>query len=308
MSYRNIISLSDAEASFLTRLASDGKEIFTTRDAYDLLGEGRRTRDALERLVGKGWLQRIEKGKYLIVPLEAGPDRNWSEDAYIIAGHLVDPCAIGYWSALNHWGLTEQVPRITYVQTTDRKENRRPSVLGMRFRIVRVKPRKFFGNRRELRSETFIRVTDREKTIVDCLDRPDLSGGVGEAAKALIEGDGALDWERLTAYLDRFGSGAVVKRIGFLVESLALGHGPGARLLEDWRARLTAGISKLDPSSPRESHRIATRWKVAVNLPEEGLRNPRGPVRALRGVAVIAGPTRERTRFDAGSRAPEKLG
>lgn len=274
MAYRNIISLSDTEASLLTRLAGEGREIFTTQDAYGLMGEGRSTREALERLVAKGWLERIEKGKYLIVPLEAGPDRTWSEDAYVIAGHLVEAGVIAYWSALSYWGLTEQVPRITYVQTTERKENRRPRVLGMRFRIVRVKPGKFFGNCRESRGEKSIRVTDREKTLIDCLDRPELGGGVGEAAKAMVEGEGALDWEKVTAYLGRFGSGAVVKRLGFLVESMQLTQGPDAAMLERWRELLTAGISKLDPSSPREAQRIATRWRLAVNLPEEGLRNP----------------------------------
>ena len=72
------------------------------------------------RLVDKGWLERIEKGKYLIVPLEAGPDRTWTEDAHVIAGHLVSPSMVSHWSALNYWNLTEQVPRVTYVQTTAR--------------------------------------------------------------------------------------------------------------------------------------------------------------------------------------------
>lgn len=274
MTYRNIISLSDAEASFLTTLAARGKEVFTTEDAYEELGEARSTRDLLDRLVEKGWLERIKKGKYLIVPLEAGPDRTWSEDAHVIAGHLVSPGMVAYWSALNHWNLTEQVPRITYVQTTARKENRRPTVLGMKFRIVRVKPEKFFGGHRYHAGDSPVQVTDREKTIVDCLDRPDLSGGVAEVAKALDAGDGEFDWARLTEYLGRFGSGAVVKRLGFLVEGLELTHPPGSQMLQQWTEMLTAGISKLDPSSPREPHRIVTRWRVKVNLPEEGLLNP----------------------------------
>ena len=78
----------------------------------------------------------------MIVPLEAGPDRTWTEDAHVIAGHLVSPGMVSHWSALNYWNLTEQIPRVTYVQTTARKENRRPRVLGMHFRIVRVKSRK----------------------------------------------------------------------------------------------------------------------------------------------------------------------
>ena len=271
MAYHNIISLSNAEASFLATLAARGKQIFTTKDGYDVLGEGKATRDALGRLVDKGWLERIEKGKYLIIPLEAGPDRTWTEDAHVIAGHLVSPAMVSHWSALDYWNLTEQVPRVTCVQTTTRKENRKPRVLGMQFRIVRVQPRKFFGSHGYRAGESQAEVTDREKTIVDCLDRPDLSGGVRQVGRALLEGDGDFDWERITGYLRRFGSGAVVKRLGFLVETLALTHPPEPRMLGEWMGLLTAGISKLDPSTPREAHRIATRWRIEVNLPEEGL-------------------------------------
>ena len=271
MTYHNIISLSHAEASFLTTLAASGKQIFTAKDGYEVLGKGRATRDALARLVDKGWLERIEKGKYLIVPLEAGPDRTWTEDAHVLAGHLVGPSMVGYWSALHYWNLTEQFPRVTCLQTTARKDSRRPRILGMRFRIVRVKPRKFFGCHTYCAGESRVDITDREKTIVDCLDRPDLGGGVGQVGRALVEGDGDLDWDRMTVYLRRFGSGAVVKRLGFLAETLDLAHPPDPRRLDEWRELLTAGISKLDPSTPREPHRIATRWRIAANLPEEGL-------------------------------------
>lgn len=271
MAYQNVISLSDTEASLLTTLAAAGKDIFRVKDAYQVLGKGRPTRDTLERLVDKGWLERVEKGKYLIVPLEAGPDRTWTEDAFVIAQHLVRPSMVAYWSALHYWNLTEQVPRVTYVQTTARKKNRSPNVLGMQFQIVRVKRQRFFGTHRFHVGESVVETTDREKTIIDCLDRPDLSGGVPEVAKALQEGDGEFDWKRTTGYLRRFGSGAVAKRLGFLAETLKPQHPPGPELLEEWQGLLTSGISKLDPSSPREPHRIATRWRLALNLPEEGL-------------------------------------
>ena len=80
MTFQNTISLSNAEASFLTALAASGKQIFAAEDGYEVLGKSKATRDTLARLVHKGWLERIEKGKYLIVPLEAGPDRTWTED------------------------------------------------------------------------------------------------------------------------------------------------------------------------------------------------------------------------------------
>lgn len=180
---------------------------------------------------------------------------------------------VSYWSALAYWNLTEQVPRVTYVQTTSRKEHRTPTVLGMRFRIVRVKSHKFFGGHRYYSRGGPAVVTDREKTVLDCLDRPDLSGGVEEVARALLAADGDLDWDRVTDYLGRFGSGAIVKRLGFLAEQLEFAHPPDQGTLEQWLEFLTAGIGKLDPSSPRKPHRIVTRWRVAVNLPEAGLRS-----------------------------------
>ena len=277
MAYRNTMNLSSVDATLLTTLAAAGKQIFITEDAYalpGLAGTRRAVRDQIGRLVKKGWLERLEKGKYLIVPLDAGPERTWTEDAHVIAHHLVKPGQVAYWSALHYWNLTEQVPRTTLVQTTARKENRSPVVLGMRFRVVRVKPRKFFGTHRYRFGEWMLAVTDREKTILDCVDRPGLGGGADEVARALMAGDGDFDWTRLTAYLHRFGSGAAVKRLGFLVETLKLNSPPELEMLEEWRRGLTAGLSKLDPSTPRQPHRIATRWRIQVNLPESGLHAP----------------------------------
>ena len=73
---------------------------------------------------------------------------------------------------------------------------------------------------------------------------------------------------RIVAY---FGSGAVVKRLEFLVETLELAHPPEPRVIDEWRDLLSAGISRLDPFTPGEPHRIATRWRIGVNFPEEGL-------------------------------------
>jgi predicted transcriptional regulator of viral defense system len=90
-------------------------------------------------------------------------------------------------------------------------------------------------------------------------------------ARALREGDGEIDWERATGHLRRFRSGAVVKRLGFLVESMGLSHPPDPGVVDQWQGLLTAGISPLDPSSPQDTRRIATRWRIGVNLPEGGL-------------------------------------
>lgn len=66
------------ENAFLMDLASSGKSIFTIKEARDFWGSPHSTRIAVHRLISKGWLVAIERGKYLIVPLEAGVSRKWS--------------------------------------------------------------------------------------------------------------------------------------------------------------------------------------------------------------------------------------
>ncbi|MGH7563653.1 MAG: type IV toxin-antitoxin system AbiEi family antitoxin domain-containing protein [Gemmatimonadota bacterium] len=255
----------------LLSLASEDKNIFTIQDAYRQWKDDPNTPSRLHTLEVKGWLERLERGKYLIIPFEAGPERQWTEDAYVLASYLIDPSAIAYWSALHHWNMTEQVPRVTYVQSTSRKFTSRKEVLGIRFRFVKVASRKFFGLHRQHVDHKRYSVTDREKTLLDCLDRPDLAGGIPEVSKALLASP-SLDWIRIDEYLKRFGSGAVVKRLGFLVDSMHVDVLEHDERLMRWQEWLTAGLSKLDPSSPRQSHRIETRWRVRVNVDEEVFR------------------------------------
>src|SRR6185437_2347763 len=68
----------------------------------------------IHRLVVKGWLQRIESGKYVVVPRAARG--GWHEHPFIIAAAISPtPYYISYWSALSHHDLTEQLPRGVFV-------------------------------------------------------------------------------------------------------------------------------------------------------------------------------------------------
>ena len=100
---KKIANLGSKENEFLSTLAGSGKNIFTFRDTAKYWGSLHNARIAIHRLVQKGWLKQIEKWKYLIVPLEAGKERQWSEYPYIVASELVSPAAVSYWSAIRHW-------------------------------------------------------------------------------------------------------------------------------------------------------------------------------------------------------------
>ena len=272
---RGVISVTETrtdlgarEAEFLSTLARDDKSIFSVEQAQRFWGDPSYTANVLARLEQKGWIYRLERGTYMLVPLEAGPDREWSESALVIAGHLIHPAAVACWSALNYWTLTEQVPRSVFVQSTNRKHQSHKEVLGMTFRFVTVVEAKFFGRtERSVGGQSFY-VTDREKTLLDASDRPDLSGGAAQLAQALRAGWEDLDWDRLDQYLERWPTRSAVKRLGYLVETLGLPVPDLEDRLARWRRSLSTGIALMEPGQDEDVGPIVTRWRLRVNVPE----------------------------------------
>lgn len=262
---KNITMLGPREAEFLSLVSSKNGQQFNIEAATGFWGSNALAKKKLHLLEKKGWVARIERGKYFVIPLEAGPERQWSEDAYLVANALVQPAAIAYWSAIRHWNWTEQIPRLVYVQTTKRKKNPHHSFLGVQYEIVTISSRKFFGHVKEWRSGKACLVTDKEKTLIDCADDVERSGSIEELAKAVTAGAREISWTKLHKYASRFPNGAVKKRLGYLFETLAPNLPEEAeRMLEKWQKELTEGISPLQPSGG-PSTKISTRWRIFVN-------------------------------------------
>ncbi len=258
------MTLSQQESDFLARMVVDGMTVITTAEAEKVWRGPTPIDVALHRLERKGWLQRLDRGVYLLVPLEAGPERLWTESPLVITPYLIKPSAIAYWSALSYWQMTEQIPRITFVQSTKRK---RPlEIQGMQFQFVTIKREHYFGVVERKINDNKFDVTDREKTLIDCADRPDLSGGIVQLSQAIKNAHEQIDWARVDGYLERWGGGAVVKRLGYLVDELKIPVPGREDRLKRWRAMLTQGISLLEPGAGKRGPYVTT-WRIQMNVP-----------------------------------------
>jgi len=231
------------------------RKVFTVEEAVKISGVDKNIlKVLLSRLEKRGWIERIEKGKYMVIPLGARKGE-YTLNEFIIGSLLVNPSAIAYWSALNYHGLTEQIPTTVFVQTTSRKKKRELEIFGVRYRIVKIKEGKFFGIERIWLDEFQVNVTDKEKTIVDCLDKPGLCGGVIEIAKALKHGE--FNFERLSEYAVKIGNSGVVRRLGYLCEILGLQIN-----LPEIKAK---NYLLLDPTMPKKGETNG-KWRLIINL------------------------------------------
>ncbi len=262
-------TLGPTETRLLNRLAAAGKIVFSTDQARAALEDTEQNvNKLLYRLARKRWLLRLEKGKYLLLPLEAGPEGMYSVHEFVIAAHLVQPYAIAYASALSFHDLFDLLPQTVFVATTRRKTDVTVEELGLRFRFVTLTPHKFFGLQTVTVEEQPVQITTPSKTLVDGLDRPDLCGGIVELTKAICRyaRDGA-DWEQVTADARRLGSRTVFKRLGYLAEVAGLEVG---EWLERWKAELSTGETLLDPRYGRQGDHHSG-WNLRLNVSEEQL-------------------------------------
>jgi predicted transcriptional regulator of viral defense system len=237
---------------------------FTADDAAEALDI---SRDEAARIAGylasKGWLSRVRRGLFTVVPLEADVPEEWRADPWLVAARVFAPCYIGGWSACEHWSLTEQLFRSVLVVSAQPQRSTQVTVQGTEFRIATRKPDALFGTRKVWRGRERVEVSDPTRTIVDVLDDPSIGGGIRNVADILdvyISGD-QRDDELLIAYGDRLGNRTVFKRLGYLLETLDI---DAPKLIKECLSRRSAGISKLDPSI-HSGGRITKHWGLRIN-------------------------------------------
>ncbi|MBM3334589.1 type IV toxin-antitoxin system AbiEi family antitoxin domain-containing protein [Candidatus Sumerlaeota bacterium] len=260
--------LGKREASLIAVLAERNKALFTAQDAKALAGHD--AKEVVRWLVRKKWVLPLKRGLYAIVPLDVGLK---GADAFVVhnfvvASMLVRPYYVGFWSALNHHGLTDQIPRTTFVATT--RARHAVTVLDSEYCFVKLARRKFFGWQEVQIEGRKVRISDLEKTVADCLDHPKHCGGIEQVARAIYFSHDEFDLKRVVRYAKHMGNGAILKRLGHILEATGL-LPQYERLFAGFKP--SAGFPKLDTLSPPTGKHDG-RWRLLVNyrLDPEGWR------------------------------------
>lgn len=273
-----IRSLSPQESRVVLGLAEHGYRNVDRKEIIRILDTTPQAADHVIRsLRRKGWLERASWGRYLLIPPDMGPDALGEGNVLALASRIVEPYYFGYGTAATHYGLTTQHRNVIWLVTPKRLRDRH--LLNAEIRIVNPVKRKFFGFAPvDILGYTVI-MSDREKTAIDCIDRPNLCGGVGEAATILAMAIRRIDWDKAVSYLEQIKSTTLVRRFGWLSDHV------GAEMPADMRVhlhQLAAGSSKafLGPKIPKENAiGYQKSWNLAVNVGKDELAESAGLAR-----------------------------
>jgi predicted transcriptional regulator of viral defense system len=265
-----LIRLGSTELRLILTLEEEGKKIFSTADAYRILKSSRDSvNTALYRLRMKGRIEEIERGKYLLIPAKAGYRGKWAEVPFVIASKIVEPYYIGFASALNYWGMTEQVPSTVFVVTTKRKRNLEYG--SVKFKFVTFSNRRFFGIVEEEIGDEKFRISSKEKTIADGLIYPKYCGGLDEVVKGIWESQDEIDFMKVMDYSNEMKNESAKRRLLYILDMLGIKKTYREKLNESPK-----GFMWLDPSGPREAIGYSKEYGLIINRTKDELMSWRG--------------------------------
>jgi predicted transcriptional regulator of viral defense system len=196
--------------------------------------------------------------------------------------------ALGHSSALVFHQLTDELPKsiIALVPRGDVRDThpsgtlaedwvgiglvagrKTPRIYNQPVQWITVTPQHYFGIH-EYRPFGFgVRATNPERTLIDSLHKPELSGGMNNVLKSWAIARETVDINAIIQYVDRLDINVLRQRVGFVLEELKIQH----PALDEWSKRAhRGGSSKLVAAAPY-SETYSERWSLSLNAPVSAL-------------------------------------
>ena len=255
-------------ARLLAGLYDQSRTTFALADAERITGLSPKLASSLlHKAARRGLVSRLKPGFFVIVPPELGSTKEYAGDPYLTATKLAGdaPVFISHASAMEIHRMVTQPQLAVFASSSKRLRSR--VVHGAEFRFVFVRPEQYFGTAKHwVTKQEAVEVSDLERTVLDGLRQPEYCGGVSDVAKGLWMRHDDINITRLVDYALRLGIGAVIRRLGYLLELYGLA--PETELAR-LREMLTDTYLLLDPMLPKEGVHLR-RWRIQLNVtPQE---------------------------------------
>ena len=219
----------------------------------------------------------VRRGVYAVIPAGADPE-SYPVDPFLVAAKLTADAVLSYHTALEFHGRAYSIQEFfTY------SASRPPSPVTFRSHVFRGtrfpgalsrEGRENFAVSVGERAGMELRVTNLERTLVDMLDRPDLSGSWEEIWRSL-ESVEFFDLDQVLEYVLLLGNATTGAKVGFFLEQ----H-QGPLMVEKQHLK---ALHRLRPKQPhyldrakRKSGRLVPEWNLVV--PNEVLERAWGAV------------------------------
>ena len=261
-------------AGLLASLYDRPQSIFTLADARAITGlSSHLASSLLHKAAHRGLVSRLKPGVFVIVPPELGSASEYAGDPYLTAKRLAGeaPCFISHASAMEIHRMVTQPQLAVFASSSKRLRAR--TLQGREFRFIYLQPEHYFGTTKHwVTKQESVEISDLERTVIDGLRQPEYCGGITEVAKGLWMRHQDMQAKKLVDYALRMATGAVVRRLGYVLELYAIAPESELARLRD---ALTETYAPLDPMLPAEGTHLR-RWRLQLNVTPQELESRSG--------------------------------
>jgi predicted transcriptional regulator of viral defense system len=186
---------------------------FTTEEARSILPNKFTCQNTIEHLLAAGQIVKVRRGLYEIIPLELVGKPKAIADKFLLARKIVSSYCFAYHTALEIHGVANSAIYNT-VYVTSPRQFRNFTYDRIAFKWM---PRKqLIGSEAAIWATARIIVTDRERTIIDCIDRVSLAGGFEELYKSLLSMRN-VNFQKLYDYAKSVNKKVLLHKLGFFL-------------------------------------------------------------------------------------------
>lgn len=185
--------------------------LFTMEQTETIAGNKHTARSVVQRLIKKGWVQKIRGNLYTCISLET---KNPVANKFQIASAITKSAYISHHSAMEYYGFTNQVYYDLYVSSNERFHTF--TYNGITYHFVQSRINEGVITPKNTKS---IRVSDIERTVLDSINDMDKIAGLEEVLQCLSIIT-YLNIENMQTYLLKYNIQFLYQKTGYLLSHL----------------------------------------------------------------------------------------
>lgn len=239
-----------------------GQSVFTVEDVLQYYNNANSTRSALKRLLNQNLIVKIRNNLYTCI---SGETQEPVANRYQIACKITDTAYLSHHTAIEYYGLSDQVYYDVYVASKTRFHDF--EFEGYTYKYV---PTKSQSGVEVVKYSGGVRVTNLERTLIDSINDMDNISGIEEVV-SFIRSIQKLDERNLCQYLNEYGKQFLFQKTGYLLETYYVNGEITNSFYEFCREHI--GKSKRYLSKDISQGSYNSKWKMVIPNNKTFLKN-----------------------------------
>jgi predicted transcriptional regulator of viral defense system len=201
---------------------------------------------------------RIKKGLYAVVPVEV-VGHSFTPNKYLIAAKTQKKAYLSHHTALELHGVAESVYSTVYISVPQQARPFEFQDTTYSF----ITSDNTFGLTKVKVDGISLAITDREKTILDGIDRLKYVGGLEEYLKG-VSSFPSVNTTKLLQYLKRLDKKVLYAKAGWLLSRMARQWSINNKVLAKLRVQLSAKTFYLQDNGGKTEYRFNDEWNMMI--------------------------------------------